>query len=171
MTTSDSEPRAALALTVRRYEPADEAWVRAWFRDPEVDRWLGPLDDDWCAHVETETTGVQLVVENGRRPLALVGVEWDPLGDRHAVTDVAVDPSRRRSGVGRAALGAALAWPGHPPATGWVAFVDPDNAAALGFFAALGWTAGVLDDGLRRVTSPSGGHRTSGAVAGPGARG
>jgi GNAT superfamily N-acetyltransferase len=170
VTTSDLDPRAA--LTVRPYERRDEAWVRAWFRDPELDRWLGPVDDDWCAHVEAETQGVQLVVELQGRPVALVGVEWDPRGDRHAVTDVAVDPSRRRTGTGRTALDAALTWPGHPAATGWVAFVDPENTAALGFFGALGWTAGAVDDGLRCMTSPTGSaHRGLPAVAGPRPRG
>ncbi|MBU2694430.1 GNAT family N-acetyltransferase [Pimelobacter sp. 30-1] len=108
-------------LLVRRLERPDWAWVQAWFADEVLDRELGPLDTDWLDHV-------------------LADVLADP----------AVDPARRRTGVGAEALTAVTAWPGHPPAEGWIAFVDPDNAPAFAFFAALGWAHEGLDDAMHR---------------------
>lgn len=110
------------------------------------------MDLDWFDHVLDDSAGVHLVVEADLRPVALAGCAWDPDGIGHALTDLAVDPSRRGSSIGRRALSAVLAWAGHPPARGWVAFVDPDNKAAFGFFTAIGWCHDGIDDGMHRFS-------------------
>lgn len=132
---------------VRPLVRADWPWVQAWFTDATLDRELGPLDEEWLEHVLADQEGVELVVTDGAgAAVALVGVAWDPDGEAHGITDLAVDPGRRRAGLGGHALAVVLAWPGHPPAAGWVAFVDPDNAPAFAFFTRQGWVHDGLDE-------------------------
>lgn len=138
-------------LDVRRIARADWEWISAWFDDAELDRWLGPMDQEWLEHVLSDREGVQLVVESGEGvPVALMGCAWDPSGTRHGVTDIAVNPRLRRSGIGRQSLAAAITWDAHPPTDGWMAFVDPDNDAAFHFFSTAGWSRQGLDDGMHR---------------------
>lgn len=140
------------ALTVRTMTRDDWSWVAEWFQDDVLDRELGPLDEDWLEHVLTDESGVQLVVTDRTRPAALIGCAWDPHNVEHAITDIAVDPLRRGAGLGRRALDAVIAWPLHPPARRWIAFVDRDNAAAHRFFTAIAWRDDGVDDDMHRFS-------------------
>lgn len=131
---------------VRRFCRADWDWYRSWFDDPELNRRLGPLDHEWLEHVLAETDGAQLVVEQDLTPTAVVGCVWGAPGFDHGITDLAVDPARRREGLGAVAVDAAIAWPGHRAGCGWLAFVEEDNAAAHAFFTSLGWSYLGIDD-------------------------
>ncbi|WP_234789994.1 GNAT family N-acetyltransferase [Mycolicibacterium fortuitum] len=136
---------------VRPMVRSDWRWISDWFRDAELDRQLGPIDDEWLEHVLSDHGGVELVVEDDHgQPAALVGCVWDRSGDEHAITDLAVNPRLRRSGIGREAVTATLAWAEHPAAKCWIAFVDVDNSAAFSFFSAIGWRHEGLDDGMHR---------------------
>lgn len=115
---------------------------------------LGPVDEDWLQEVLTPDDGVQLVICTPLGdPVALLGCTWDRTGDLHTFTDVAVDPLLRGTGYERRALGTAMAYPGHPPVSGWLTFVDPDNAAAYAFFTHCGWEHEGLDEGMHRFTT------------------
>lgn len=130
----------------------DWPWIQRWFEDEE----LGPLDEDWLDHVLHADDGVQLVGLQGDAPVALIGCAWSPeAGGLHAITDIAVSPVLRGTGVGRGALAAAVAWEGHPPARGWMAFVVQENESAFGFFTALAWTYRGLDDAMHRFELPA----------------
>ncbi len=140
-------------LWTRRMVRADWQWITAWFGDDELNRRLGPLDEEWLDHVLAEPAGVQLVVTDDRgAPVGLAGCAWDPAGGAHAITDLAVCPRRRRSGLGSDVVSSVLTWGHHPPARRWVAFVDPDNRAAVAFFAAIGWRLDGLDDEMYRFS-------------------
>ncbi|RJO76362.1 GNAT family N-acetyltransferase [Nocardia panacis] len=134
----------------------DWTWVQEWFEDETLNRELGPLDTEWLDYVLAETEGAQLVIVDGDdSPVALVGCAWDSDRKAHGITDIAVDPRRRRSSLGRHGLDCAIRWSGHPPAAGWVAFVHPDNAPAFRFFTSIGWKYEGLDDSMHRFSSPS----------------
>ncbi len=142
---------------------ADWEWIQEWFTDPKLNAELGPLDEDWLAHVLADETGVELVVSDAgdlAGPLALVGCVWGDDAHAHTVSDLAVDPARRGQGIGRRALAAALAWPEHPGGGEWVSYVDLDNPEAHAFFTALGWENRGLSDGMTefaaRVPGPRG---------------
>ncbi len=112
---------------------------------------MGPIDEEWLEHVLSDHDGVQLVLEDHKgRPAALVGCVWDQSGDEHAITDLAVDPQLRRSGIGREAVAATVAWAGHPVAKRWIAFVEVDNPTAVEFFPAIGWCHEGIEDGMHR---------------------
>lgn len=148
------------SISVRPIERTDWQWISDWFTDETLDRELGPLDAEWLAYVLAETQGAQLVcLDHADEPVALIGCVWDPEGEEHGITDLAVNPHRRGEGIGRSALAAALAWEEHPPARQWVAFVDLENEPAKRFFAAIGWThEGRDDDDMERFVL-SGGAR------------
>ncbi|TAA60078.1 GNAT family N-acetyltransferase [Shinella sp. JR1-6] len=138
-------------MQLRRITPQDWPWIQHWFEDERLNEELGPLDEAWLDHVLHATDGVQLVgVEDGA-PAALVGCVWSPEpGGLHGITDIAVRPAVRGTGLGRRALAAVVGWDGHPPAAGWMAFVDHENDAAHAFFTALAWTYRGLDDEMHR---------------------
>lgn len=139
---------------VRRVTEEDWKWLAGWAADPVVDHELGPLDRAWLEHVLAEDTGVELVITDCcGRPLALVGCVWDPSGRSHVISDIAVDPSRRRAGLGRRAIDAALAWNGHPYAAEWTAYVSPENTAALRFFSEIGWLDRGMQDAMQQFTT------------------
>lgn len=129
------------AIRVRRFAIEDWDWLSRWYEDPVLNEQLGPLDQEWLEHVLVETDGVELVVTIEREPVAVVGCAWatEERDAAHVVTALAVDPDRRRRGLGRTALDAALRWDGHPPTLEWRAFVDVENPAAVEFFHASGW--------------------------------
>lgn len=135
---------------VRPFVAPDWAWTVEWFRDDAINAALGPLDQEWLDAVLSDEGTVQLVVETEGTPVGLVGIAWDPNGDAHVITDIAVTPRTRRRGLGKTVLAAATAWPQHPRARGWVAFVDPSNRGARAFFEAIGWASEGLEDGMYR---------------------
>jgi ribosomal protein S18 acetylase RimI-like enzyme len=127
-------------LAVRPFAAEDYSWLQAWYEDPVLDEELGPLDDEWLAYVLADETGEQLVVLADGVPVAVVGIVWaNGENTAHAVTDIAVDPARRGSGLGRTALDQVVAHVEREAPDGWVAFVDRENLAAFAFFSALGW--------------------------------
>lgn len=101
------------------------------------------MDDEWLQHVlQDHEAAVELVAVVGDdTPVGLIGLDWSGPDGVVAVTDLAVNPWRRRAGIGRAVLRAAMEWPGVPAAaTRWVAYVDPENPDAAAFFSACGWS-------------------------------
>lgn len=139
---------------VRVFTGSDFEWAAEWSEDDVVCKAVGPLDQEWLHAVLNASDGVQLVVEIAGQPVGLLGAVWDPDGKRHVITDVAVDPQRRREGLGSSVLETATRWIDHPPARGWAAFVDPANRPARSFFRANGWRNTGQDDGLYRYISP-----------------
>lgn len=147
----------------RRIQRSDWSWLAAWAQDPVVDLRLGPVDLEWLEHVLGDDQGVEVVVEDSRGdPIGLVGCVWDPTGVAHVISDIAVDPERRRAGLGRRALFAALSWSGHPSAQMWLAFVDEENDPAREFFRGMGWVDEGMDEGMVRMSSPPVGAPASG---------
>lgn len=146
-----------MTLTVRRLNRSDWAWIKSWFRDAELNAELGPLDLEWLDHVLGDHGGVEVVVEESGRPVALVGCVWGDADNDHAITDFAVDPARRRAGLGARVLAAVLAWDGHPaPRDGgrWTTYVMEDNRRAHAFFSAQGWTDTGVDEGMHSFIAP-----------------
>ncbi|MFI5435157.1 GNAT family N-acetyltransferase [Rhodococcus baikonurensis] len=150
-------------LAARLMTRANWPWIQRWYEDETLDRELGPLDDEWLEYVLATHSGVQLVVLDGVDPVALVGCAWDPNGHEHGITDLAIDPRRRRNGLGRATIDCVRSWPEHPPTTGWVAFVDQGNEPAYRFFSELGWAHRGLDaDGMHHFATGATKASTSG---------
>lgn len=158
----------ATPLRVRAFEQSDWDWMQKWFEDEVLNSRLGPVDETWVEYVLADTDGAQLVVElPDGAAVALVGVAWDRAGRVHCITDIAVDPRRRRCRIGGAALSVVMAWRGHPPVDTWIAFVDPENSPASTFFSSIGWTWDGIDDGMHRFHVQAEAAEESAAAAEP----
>ncbi|MEB4614072.1 GNAT family N-acetyltransferase [Leucobacter sp. M11] len=133
------------ALRLRPFRREDYPWYRAWYDDAELDAQLGPMDEEWLTAVLTESTGEQLVAvetagPRAGEPAAVVGIVWGiPEHPEHTISDLAVCPALRRTGVGQRVIAALAEHRFGAPARGLIAYVDPDNPGARAFFAGLGW--------------------------------
>lgn len=78
-----------------------------------------------------------LVGKRDSTVIATLMVGFD--GHRGWIYYVAVDPSQRKTGCGRAMMAAAERWLTERGAPKVQLMVDPQNAAALGFYDALGY--------------------------------
>lgn len=114
----------------------------SWFEDPELNRELGPMDQEWLNHVLSEIPPRHYSVFDQGRLVAVVGTELP--GKRSStwvVTDIAVKPTLKRQGIARSALSYLIQihQQRKDPPGSWVAWVNERNIAALEFFESLGW--------------------------------
>ena len=107
---------------------ADFPAYRGWYADEELNRQLGPMDAAWLEQVLAKATGVQLSFFLGEALVAVAGVALPPTPDLpYVITDLAVQPERRRQGIGSTALALLLAAAEFAEATVWEAYVSPGN--------------------------------------------
>lgn len=93
-----------------RFTRADFATYRQWFVDAELNRQLGPVDEDWLEYVLADEAGMQFSFFVGDELLAVAGVVVPSTpDDPYVITDLAVQPGRRRQGIGSEALARLLA--------------------------------------------------------------
>ena len=131
-------------VQLRRVNRNDWKWIQNWFEDELLNSELGPVDESWLEHVLGENEGVELIAEENGSPVAIVGVLWG--NPYHVVTNIAVYPKLRRTGIGRRILPKVLTWPGHPRTLEWITFVSEENDAAASFFKSLGWVENGVED-------------------------
>lgn len=127
------------SLVVRRFAADDFPTYRAWYADALLNQHLGPMDDEWLAHVLADTEGEQWAVLSNGALVTVIGLTPDATNSAWVITDLAVDPARRGQGWGRRALHAVLAQPALRTRHHWRAYVAQDNPQAQAFFDALGW--------------------------------
>ena len=82
-----------MRLNFRRFQAGDFAMYKAWFADPELERWLGPLDDEWLAAVLSERASDRAtwLISDGETPVAVIETSLHPENESlAAVTGLAV---------------------------------------------------------------------------------
>lgn len=130
----------AEAITLRPFLASDCPEYLSWFRDPELDRQLGPMDEAWLAHVLAARDAVQLAAVGAEELLAVVGVHFATSEFPWLyLTDFAVRPNLRRTGIGRIVLARLLGWPEFAAVAQWRTGVLAGNPAALLYFERAGW--------------------------------
>jgi len=127
-------------MQIRPFLADDFPEYERWFSDPVLNAQLGPMDRDWLEHVLGNIHCRQYSLTRGDELVAVVGVclpvEAHPY---YFVTDLAVRPELRGTGVGRGVMGLVMGHPELQCSTLWRAGVMPDNPAALAFLTRLGW--------------------------------
>ena len=128
-------------LQIRDFTAADFPPYATWFNDERLNRELGPIDEAWLAYVLNETDGRQLAFTRAGELVGCAGLVL-PIPDKHpyyALTDIAVRPNLRGTGVGKEML--RLLFQEHPlqPGERWLCFVDQANVPAQKFFKGQGW--------------------------------
>jgi GNAT superfamily N-acetyltransferase len=96
-----------MQLTFHPFQHEHFAEYAAWFADPALDRYLGPLDEEWLDAVlhERDEEGATWAVFRAEELVAVVGTCFDQERPGHAtITELAVKPTLQRCGIGTAAL-------------------------------------------------------------------
>lgn len=94
-------------LEFRRFQKDDFPEYTSWFMDPELDRRLGPIDQEWLDAVlsKKESEGVAWTVLRDKEMVALIETVFDPQGHLPAgIAAIAINPGLRRQGIGTAVL-------------------------------------------------------------------
>ncbi len=121
-----------MELEFKRFQEKDFRAYALWFVDPEQDRWLGPMDQEWLEAVlsEKESEGATWAVFRAGMLVAVAEMAFDSEGNRAAVTALATRPGLRRQGIGTAVLEKLLDMHRREGILKHVAFVYEDNRTA-----------------------------------------
>lgn len=73
-----------------------------WFVDPELDRWLGPLDEEWLGAVlsEKEAEGATWAVFRAGTFVAVAEAVFDSESELAVISGLAVKPDLCRQRIG-----------------------------------------------------------------------
>lgn len=113
---------------------ADQAAVVALWRECGLTRPWNDPDADFALALTSGSAAVLVARDEAVAGSVMVGFD----GHRGWVYYLAVAPHARRAGLGRALMAAAEAWLRERGAPKIQLMVREDNAAALGFYEALG---------------------------------
>lgn len=119
-------------LELRRFQLEYYPEYASWFVDPELNRHLGPMDQDWLDAVlsEPESEGVTWAVFRDAEMVAVVEIFFDPRDPLSAfITALATKPNLRRHGIGIAVLQMILSYYKHKGILKHVAYISIDNEA------------------------------------------
>ena len=149
-----------IMLRLRNFTAADYPAYADWFTDEVLNRELGPIDEEWRDYVLSDTTGRQLVLTRGEESIGSAGLQ-PPDGEHPAyvITDIAVRPDLRRTGVGRDILHLLYREFQLDPGQYWLCFINRENWSARKFFERQGWSFVRSEeaDMLRYEYYPTGG--------------
>ncbi len=129
---------------------------RQWFEDTDLNKQLGPIDEEWLMHVLQEEDGQQYAVFHDNVMVGVIGVKH-PFGayNQLTITDIAVQPKMKGKGIGSAILSElSHQYPGIER-NRWVAYVALSNSPAMAFFIKNKWVQikdrEVADDMIKFV--------------------
>lgn len=128
-------------MQIRPFQAEDIPPYESWFDDPVLYAQLGPMDRYWLEQVLNNPETAQYSILRGALLVAVVGICLpSPAHPYYFVTDLAVRPQLRGSGIGRAVMALVMGRPELQSSPLWRASVRPDNLGALAFLIKLGWT-------------------------------
>ena len=131
-----------LQIEFTKFGPEYFDEYRHWFADATLARALGPApDEEWLEHIQHDDSGSQFAVLAAGELVAVVGIVF-PIEEAaySVITDFAVRPNLRKTGVGTQVLDQLLTV--QPPGP-WRAYVEKTNVAAKQFFQQNGWARAV----------------------------
>jgi ribosomal protein S18 acetylase RimI-like enzyme len=130
----------ALQFVPFRREFFDE--YASWFGDAELNRHLGPMDQEWleCTLAEPESSGVTWAVFRNTELVGVVETKYDPENRLPAgITAVAVKPTLRGQGIGSEIMREVLSRNHVKGLVDRVGYVSPENVRAQRFLEKLGF--------------------------------
>ncbi len=114
---------------------------KSWFADPELDRRLGPMDEEWLECVLAETDGVEYAAFQNGEMVGVVGIKFpDAEHPVYTITDLAVKPELKGKGVGSQMLSRLMEMHPLKEHEYWVGYVDEKNPKAGRFLESNRWT-------------------------------
>lgn len=144
-----------MTISLRPLAPADLAVAGTWFEDEEARRWLG--GPDWPAkslRLAGSHRHSLLALDDGV-PIGLVDLELYP--DGRASFAIALDPARRRRGLGTAVVAALVKHTTLAGVREIFAEVEEGNAASAGLLLRCGFVqvADLDHEGFRYYARPA----------------
>lgn len=135
-------------LEFRKIQKEDFPEYLGWFKDADLNKQLGPLeeDDEWFTYVLneqkglTDLAGCTYSVFQNKKLVSVIGIAYpDKEEPTYTITSIAVKPFLRSRGIGKMILEKVMEL--HPPKEGeyWRAFVSQKNPKAVVFFENNGW--------------------------------
>jgi RimJ/RimL family protein N-acetyltransferase len=119
-------------LELKRFQQEHSVEYASWFVDPELNRYLGPMDQDWLDAVlsQPESAGVTWAVFRDRELVAVIETVFDPENRLPAaITAIATKPSLRLQGIGTTVLGLILSLHNKQGIFEHVAYISINNTA------------------------------------------
>ncbi len=127
-------------LSLHPFQESNYPAYKSWYQDPQLNKALGPIDEEWLNHILHSDEGQELAVFSGSELVAVVGITNTHKDyDFRAITNIAVKPALRNQGLGSQVLALLLKEVPLEAGEFWVAYVDYDNPSAQAFFAKEGW--------------------------------
>lgn len=130
-------------LIYNRFQREHYADYASWFVDAELNRNLGPMDDEWLEAIltEPETAGVTWAVFRGKDMVAVIEAWYDPENPLvAAITALATKPSLREQGIGSTVLQQILELHRSKGITTHLAYIQENNLAAQRCAQKVGFT-------------------------------
>ncbi|MBI3336260.1 GNAT family N-acetyltransferase [Candidatus Peregrinibacteria bacterium] len=113
---------------------------KSWYDDAELNKRLGPMDDEWLSHIMSERDGCEYSIFRDRELVAVTGLTFPTIEHPYyIVTDLAIKPHLRDQGIGSAILHELMRLHALQPGQSWKVFVDIKNPKAKLFFEKNGW--------------------------------
>ena len=129
-----------MQLQFSKFKAQDFPEYKSWYQDEELNRQLGPMDEEWLNAVLTEKDGIQYSIFHNENLVAVVGIKY-PMKNYpfYCITDIAVHPQQKRKGIASHIIQQLIQL--HPLKKGetWRAYVTPDNKSAQAFFDRMSW--------------------------------
>ena len=119
-------------LEFKQFQREQYTEYASWFADPELNRRLGPMDQEWLDSVlsQPESAGVTWAVFRGVELVAGVEIVFDPQNEwPAAIAAVATKPALRRQGIASAALRHILELHQEQGITEHMAYISVSNPA------------------------------------------
>ncbi len=139
-------------LEFRKFETQDFLEYKAWFEDSKLKQAIGFVDEDWLKHILQDKEGVELAVLIESELIAVIGIKFPSENNKsYAITNIAVKPNLRNSGIGSRVLNALLDRTKLLDGEFWICYVDFKNKTAQQFFEKNGWKKYPEDDMVKYV--------------------
>lgn len=135
-------------LTFHKFTHKSYPAYKSWFQNKALAKALGDIDKEWLTHVTTQTDGTEFAIYLEDELVGVVGLQFPPSsGYHHVITNIAVNPSRNREGIGSAILSQLPEALNLTDEQHLIAYVETPNLAAQAFFTKNGWHRVSRDKG------------------------
>ena len=130
-----------MELSIRQFRKEDFAYYKSWFADKDLDIALGPMDDAWQSYIDKDTAGKEFAFTRNQYLVGVAGLVFPTLDyPFYVLTNIAVKPDLRGSGVGKQMIKLLIDTMVLLPSQHWQCYVSKTNRVAQSFFNNLGWT-------------------------------
>ena len=129
-----------MKLKFQKFKAKDFKEYKSWFQDADLNRELGPMDQEWIDYTLKEKDGQTYGVFSKGKLVAVAEVKFpNPEHTYYVITSIAVKPSLRKKGIGSQVLQELVKLHSLKKNQYWKAFVNTKNKTAKLFLEKNAW--------------------------------